>query len=181
MLQKIIHLLQFKKYTTPPHFKEDARRFRQHFVDELSFYPDVFYTEPWSKQVSVNTEIHKSPPKYTTTASIYLPKYTQNWIVMVIAGLETNARPRRVKFRPGEWFVRPDQPGGRVDLKNFFFKDYYYYYLKRDDKLVKFYDVMGIQCFRVIHWETIVTKVHSQTLMAMKSGSGVKFTHKNVT
>ena len=24
--------------------------------------------------------------------------------------------------------------------------------------------------FRVIHWETIVTKVHSQTLMAMKSG-----------
>ena len=23
-------------------------------------------------------------------------------------GLETNARPRRVKFRPGEWFVRPD-------------------------------------------------------------------------
>ena len=30
----------------------------------------------------------------------------------------------------------------------------YYYYLKRDDKL----------------WETIVTKVHSQTLMAMKSG-----------
>ena len=24
-------------------------------------------------------------------------------------GLETNARPRRVKFRPGEWFVRPDR------------------------------------------------------------------------
>ena len=32
------------------------------------------------------------------------------------AGLETNARPRRVKFRPGEWFVRPDQPGGRVGI-----------------------------------------------------------------
>ena len=32
------------------------------------------------------------------------------------AGLETNTRPRRVKFRPGEWFVRPDQPGGRVDF-----------------------------------------------------------------
>ena len=31
-------------------------------------------------------------------------------------GLETNARPRRVKFRPGEWFVRPDQPGGRVGI-----------------------------------------------------------------
>ena len=23
---------------------------------------------------------------------------------------------RRVKFRPGEWFVRPDQPGGRVGI-----------------------------------------------------------------
>ena len=33
-----------------------------------------------------------------------------------LAGLETNARPRRVKFRPGEWFVRPDQPGGRVGI-----------------------------------------------------------------
>ena len=32
------------------------------------------------------------------------------------AGLETNARPRRVKFRPGEWFVRPDQPGERVGI-----------------------------------------------------------------
>ena len=33
-----------------------------------------------------------------------------------MAGLETNARPRLVKFRPGEWFIRPDQPGGRVDI-----------------------------------------------------------------
>ena len=33
-----------------------------------------------------------------------------------LTGLETNARPRRVKFRPGEWFVRPDQPGGRVGI-----------------------------------------------------------------
>ena len=32
------------------------------------------------------------------------------------AGLESNARPRRVKFHPGEWFVRPDQPGGRVGI-----------------------------------------------------------------
>ena len=32
------------------------------------------------------------------------------------SGLETNARPRRVKFRPGEWFIRPDQPGGRVGI-----------------------------------------------------------------
>ena len=32
------------------------------------------------------------------------------------SGLETNVRPRRVKFRPGEWFVRPDQPGGRVGI-----------------------------------------------------------------
>ncbi len=23
---------------------------------------------------------------------------------------------RRVKFRPGEWFIRPDQPGERVDI-----------------------------------------------------------------
>ena len=32
------------------------------------------------------------------------------------SGLEINARQRRVKFRPGEWFVRPDQPGGRVGM-----------------------------------------------------------------
>ena len=31
--------------------------------------------------------------------------------------------------------------------------------------------------FRVIHWETIITKVHSQTLMAMKSGCKM-YTHK---
>ena len=31
-------------------------------------------------------------------------------------GPETNARPRRVKLRPGEWIVRPDQPGGRVGI-----------------------------------------------------------------
>ena len=61
------------------------------------------------------------------------------------AGLETNARPRRVKFRPGEWFVRPDQPGGRVFFFFFFFYDYHYY-LKRDDKLFKCYDVMGSNC-----------------------------------
>ena len=48
------------------------------------------------------------------------------------AGLETNARPRRVKFRPGEWI-----------FFFFFLGLLYYYYLKRDDKLVKFYDVMG--------------------------------------
>ena len=29
---------------------------------------------------------------------------------------------------------------------------------------------LGHSSFRVIHWETIITKVHSQTLMAMKSG-----------
>ncbi len=28
----------------------------------------------------------------------------------------TPARPRRVKFRPGEWFVRSDKPGGRVGI-----------------------------------------------------------------
>ena len=36
-----------------------------------------------------------------------------------VAGLETNARPLargELKFRPGEWFVRPDQPGGRVGI-----------------------------------------------------------------
>ena len=32
-----------------------------------------------------------------------------------VAGLETNTRPRRVQVRPGEWFVRPDQPGWRVE------------------------------------------------------------------
>ena len=32
------------------------------------------------------------------------------------AGLETNARPKLVKFRPSEWFFRLDQPGGRVDI-----------------------------------------------------------------
>ena len=37
-------------------------------------------------------------------------------ILLSNTGLETNARPRRVKFRPGEWFVRPDQPGGRVGI-----------------------------------------------------------------
>ena len=31
-------------------------------------------------------------------------------------GLETNARPRLVRFRPGEWYVPPDQPGGRVEF-----------------------------------------------------------------
>ena len=36
--------------------------------------------------------------------------------ILYNAGLETNARPRRVKFCPGEWFVRPDQPGGRVEI-----------------------------------------------------------------
>ena len=37
-------------------------------------------------------------------------------VIEGFSGLETNARPRRVKFRPGEWFVRPDQPGGRVGI-----------------------------------------------------------------
>ena len=32
------------------------------------------------------------------------------------------------------------------------------------------YPFWGHSSFRVIHWETIVTKVHSQMLMAMKSG-----------
>ena len=40
--------------------------------------------------------------------------------VLCSTGLETNARPRRVKLRPGEWFVRPDQPGGGVDFFFFF-------------------------------------------------------------
>ena len=30
---------------------------------------------------------------------------------------ETNVRPWRVKFRPGEWFVHSDQQGGRVEIK----------------------------------------------------------------
>ena len=37
---------------------------------------------------------------------------------------------------------------------------------------------LGHSCFRVIHWETIITKVHSQTLMAMKSGCKM-YTHKS--
>ena len=41
------------------------------------------------------------------------------------------------------------------------------------------YTFGGHSSFRVIHWETIVTKVHSQTLMAMKSGG--KMYTKNVT
>ena len=36
---------------------------------------------------------------------------------------------------------------------------------------------LGHSCFRVIHWETIIMKVHSQTLMAMKSGCKM-YTHK---
>ena len=50
--------------------------------------------------------------------------------------------------------------------------------MNRDEKLVKFYDVMGSNCilFEGIHvlglftGRQIVMKVHSQTLMAMKSG-----------
>ena len=37
----------------------------------------------------------------------------------------------------------------------------------------RLYPFWGHSSFRVIHWETIVTKVHSQTLMAMKSGSKI--------
>ena len=37
---------------------------------------------------------------------------------------------------------------------------------------------LGHSGFRVIHWETIITKVHSQTLMAMKSGCKM-YTHKS--
>ena len=36
---------------------------------------------------------------------------------------------------------------------------------------------LGHSCSRVIQWETIITKVHSQTLMAMKSGCKM-YTHK---
>ena len=36
---------------------------------------------------------------------------------------------------------------------------------------------LGHSSFRVIHWETIITKLHSQTLMAMKSGCKM-YTHK---
>ena len=43
-----------------------------------------------------------------------LPKITDVW--STCPGLETNARPRRVKFHPGEWFVQHDQPGGRVGI-----------------------------------------------------------------
>ena len=38
---------------------------------------------------------------------------------------------------------------------------------------------LGHSSFRVIHWETIITKVHNLTLMAMKSGC--KMYTKNVT
>ena len=54
----------------------------------------------------------------TTAAKNYPPPVTSP----SVSGLETNARPRRVKFRPGEWFVRPDQPDGRVDFFFFFFR-----------------------------------------------------------
>ena len=41
------------------------------------------------------------------------------------------------------------------------------------------YPFRGHSSFTVIHWETIVTKVHSQMLMAMKSGC--KIYTQNVT
>ena len=47
--------------------------------------------------------------------TVILPK-PENVLGITYPGLETNARPRLVRFRPGEWFIPPDQPGGRVDL-----------------------------------------------------------------
>ena len=63
-----------------------------------------------------------------------------------MSGLETNARP----LARGE--LNSVRASGSSDLTSpvgewiFLFRItvyYYYYYLKRDDKLVKFYDVMG--------------------------------------
>ena len=45
---------------------------------------------------------------------------------------------------------------------------------------LKLYPFSGHSSFRVIHWETIVMKVHGQTLMAMKSGCKM-YTCTNVT
>ena len=42
---------------------------------------------------------------------------------------------------------------------------------------LKLYPFWGHSSFRVIHWETIVTKSYSQTLMAMKSECKI-YTHK---
>ena len=42
---------------------------------------------------------------------------------------------------------------------------------------LKLYPFSGHSGFKVIHWETIVMKVHGQTLMAMKSGCKM-YTHK---
>ena len=42
---------------------------------------------------------------------------------------------------------------------------------------LKLYLFSGHSGFKFIHWETIVMKVHGQTLMAMKSGCKI-YTHK---
>ena len=55
------------------------------------------------------------------TVLCLLSQFLLKSYVTVYPGLETNARPRLVRFRPGEWLVPPDQPGGRVDFILFFF------------------------------------------------------------
>ena len=45
---------------------------------------------------------------------------------------------------------------------------------------LKLYPFSGHSSFRVIHWETIVMKVHGQTLLAMKSRCKI-YTCTNVT
>ena len=65
------------QFTTSFNFKT-FKRPKKIFQSFPSFLP--FFA------VSVNTEIHQSPPKYTEIhhkASIYLPKYTHTSIVMV--------------------------------------------------------------------------------------------------
>ena len=57
----------------------------------------------------------------------------------VLPGLETNARPRLVRFRPGEWYVPPDQPGGRV-----FFFFFFFFFLKTVCILSEDIKVLGL-------------------------------------
>ena len=72
--------------------------------------------------VSTGYVMHASPAitRFSLLAiarhSAFYKLHKMSCAIVVYPGLETNARPRRVKFRPGEWFVRPDQPGGRVDI-----------------------------------------------------------------
>ena len=68
--------------------------------------------ECWNVQVCQTVECTITVGALNSTKYCISCYVSQGWKLTLA---RSPVRPRRVKFRPGEWFVRPDHHGGRVE------------------------------------------------------------------